>query len=75
MRETFQLAIQDFLDESVRHALYDRSRVIVATEDAAEDDNVVDGSFERLPIPFLLGRNKRQEPSGEDTIEIVNEQK
>jgi hypothetical protein len=31
MRETFQMAIQELLDENVRGALYDPSRAIVTT--------------------------------------------
>jgi hypothetical protein len=73
MRENFQMAIEALLDESVRGALYDPLRAIVATEGAAEDDDVVDGSSKKRPIPFLLGPNKRQKTSGDDTIDIASE--
>jgi hypothetical protein len=74
MRENFQMAIEALLHESVRGALYDPLRAIVATEGAAEDDNVVDGSSQKRPIPFLLGPNtKRQKPSCDDTIDIASE--
>jgi hypothetical protein len=57
MRENIQMAIEALLDESVRGALYDPSRAIVATEGGAEDDDVGDGGSEKRPIPFLLGPN------------------
>jgi hypothetical protein len=56
--------------------LYDPYRAIVATEDATEDDHLVDStSSKKWPIPFLLGPNKRPKPSGDNTIDIVSKQK
>jgi hypothetical protein len=43
--ETFQMAIQDFLDESIRGAF--PSKAILATEDAAEEVDMADCSFKK----------------------------
>jgi hypothetical protein len=45
--ETFQMAIQDFLDESIQGALNDLSKAILATEDAAEEVDMADCGFKK----------------------------
>jgi hypothetical protein len=47
MRETFQMAIQELLAVSIRGALCDPSRAIDTAENAAEDNDVVDGRFKK----------------------------